>query len=689
MLELKLSLLGGMEIVDGTIGGQPLTRKARALLAYLALHPNQSHSREKLAGIFWGSVPDAQARTNLRQALSTLRRTLAAANGTPILAESDLIAINPNGLQLDVRNFEALIDKATTESLEKALVLYKGDLFDGFSLKEPAFEEWAAIERARLRMRAIEALETLVVRYRDTKNYAMCLQHAVRLLAVDPLREDMHREVMRIHAAQGHINAAMKQYEVCCEILRRELGIQPEVRTRELCREIRNRRERPGDRTGALHDHETTALTDSKTTPDDNPLPNDAWSAVQLDLSVPGKPSVAVLPFANEGGDPEKAYFANGLTENIIAGLTRFRDLFVIGFPSSSLAQLASQDAQELGQRLGVANLVIGSVRRSGDRVRATVQLVDTQSGQRLWVERVDRDFDDMFEVQDEITDIIVATLAGRIEQASRHRSVRKPAGTLSAYDYVLRARECMRQGSKPDELAARSYLDRAIAEDPEYAAAYAAYAYSYIHEYEAPWSPDRDDARKRAFELARKAVSLDETDSIARRVLAYAAHYCGEVELACKEIETALALNPNDYSNTCVKAWILNFGGRPEKGLACRDRSLRINPFTPDNCLFDAGIALYMLKNYDKSVESFARMGSWDLLRLPCLAAGHAQFGNTKEAATVADAARAAIRATYGDVCSEARDRWQNYAWSVLKFRRESDRAHLMAGFRKAGLME
>ena len=689
MSELKLSLFGGLEIGGGASGVQLPTRKARALLAYLALHPDKMQSREKLAGMFWGSVPDIQARTNLRQALSSLRRALSNANGARILAESDSIYLEPNDLSLDVREFETLIDRATIDSLEKAVELYKGDLFEGFSLKEHGFEEWAAIERSRLRLRAIEALESLVARYRDAKDYARCLQCGLRLLSIDPLREDMHREVMCIHAAQGQVNAAIKQYEVCCEAMRRELGIQPEVRTRELCREIRNRREQSSVDAGAQYDPAAPALTDGSAPISDASLPTDAWAATQLDLTLPYKPSVAVLPFSDGGADCDQSYLANGMTEGVIAGLTRFRDLFVIGFPTAKAAQHASPDAQELGRQLGVAHLVFGSVRRSGGRVRAMVQLVDAQTGQRLWAERYDRAFDDIFEIQDEITDIIVATLAGRIEQASRSRSIRKPAGTLSAYDYVLRARECMRKGTKPDELAARSYLDRAIAEDPEYGPAYAGYAYSYIHEYEAPWSLNRDDARDRAFDLARKAVALDETDSIAHRALAYAAHYCGKTEFARKEIETALALNPNDYSNTCVKAWILNFGGQPEKGLACRDRSLRVNPLTPDNCLFDAGIAQYMLKMYDRSTESFARMGSWDLLRLPCLAAGHAQLGHKAEAGAAAKSARKAIRATYGDDDTAAFDQWRDYAWAVLKFRRDQDREHLMVGFRKSGLVD
>src|SRR5262249_22970192 len=244
MHDLELSLLGGLEVTSDAVADAPLARKARGLLAYLALHPRQAQSREKLAALFWSGIPEAQARMNLRQALSGLRKALSSTDGVHLLTAGDHISLHLNGVAIDVERFEALVEQSTTDSLEQALALYRGDLLDGFSLKEEAFEEWVVAERVRLRLRAIEALEKLIADYRAKQNHARWLRAAVRLLTLDPLREDIHREVMRIHAAQGHLGSAVKQYETCRDILLRELGVQPEAETQKLFQEIRRRRER-------------------------------------------------------------------------------------------------------------------------------------------------------------------------------------------------------------------------------------------------------------------------------------------------------------------------------------------------------------------------------------------------------------------------------------------------------------
>jgi TolB-like protein len=162
-----------------------------------------------------------------------------------------------------------------------------------------------------------------------------------------------------------------------------------------------------------------------------------------------------VLPFVNMSGDAEQEYFSDGITENIITGLTRFRELFVIAGKSSVAARDGAADLQQIGHRLGVAHIVEGSVRKAGNRVRVTAQLIDAASGHRVWAEHYDRDLDDIFAVQDEITNIIVATLAGRIEEASRQRAMQKPVEDMETYDFLLRGRQCLKRGTKDDLLRA------------------------------------------------------------------------------------------------------------------------------------------------------------------------------------------------------------------------------------------
>jgi tetratricopeptide (TPR) repeat protein len=244
-----------------------------------------------------------------------------------------------------------------------------------------------------------------------------------------------------------------------------------------------------------------------------------------------------------------------------------------------------------------------------------------------------------------------------------------------------------MRRSTKHDELAARSYLERAIELAPKHAASHAALALNYIHEYESPWSEDPQSAVDRAFESAQEAVALDQADSVAHRALAYAAHYRGELELARKEIDRAITLNPNDYSNLCVKAWILNFSGHPEAALVCRDKSLRINPFSPDNCLLDIGVAYYTMREYGHSAETFGEMSSWNLLRHACLAACQAQLGQGAEALATAARALEAARSEFAGEGADAVGAWLAYVRRMFRFRKPDDWAHLLEGFRKAGI--
>lgn len=688
MSNLKLSLLGGLEIGGELAAGSPLTRKARALLAYLALRSGHSQSREKLAALFWGQTADPQARTNLRQTLSALRKALSSGSGAHLLTEGDHVALDLNGIVVDVARFEELVAGSTPEDLEQAVALYRGDLLDGFGLREEGFEEWVRGERERLRAAAVTVLDKLVTHYCNAQDFGRCVQSAIRLLALDPLREDIHRALMRAYAAQGRLSLALKQYDICREALQRELAVQPEPETQKLLRELRARRARSNGPEPA----EQMAVSDAQIE-DRRDVDSGASDAAGQQPRtaggppLPERPSVVVLAFENKGSDPDQAYFADGITENIITGLTRFRDLFVIALKSSLIARTRAADVNEIGRQLGVAHVVDGSVRKAGSRVRVTVQLIDAASTHRIWAEQYDRCLDDIFVVQDEITDVIVATLAGRIEEAGRLRATQKPPQDMAAYDYLLRAREAMRHYRQEGERAARSCLERALRYDPKYAAAHAALAYSYIHEYESTWSQTPQTAIERAYALAQAAVALDETDSVAHRALAYACHYRGMWELAKREIDRAMALNPNDYPNLCVKSWILLFSGQPVEALVCLDEALRLNPFAPDNCYLSIGVAEYTAHRYSAASETFGKMSSWDTLRYACLAACHGQLGQEREARAAAAKWLEAARAEFARETVDPMARWRSYVDCMFRFRKPGDLEHLLDGLRKVGL--
>ncbi|RUV05134.1 alpha/beta fold hydrolase [Mesorhizobium sp. M6A.T.Cr.TU.017.01.1.1] len=245
MAHPHLRLLGGFDFAGGAGAAPVFSRKARAMVAYLALQSGHSQSREKLAALLWGGNSEAQARMNLRQALSAIKKAMDASDGGRFLTDGHSITFNLDNLDFDVARFQALAANSAPEDLEQALLVYRGDLLDGFGLKEEPFEDWLRVERERLRAMAVAALDKLVAHYCTTNDPASCVRSATRLLAMEPLREDAHRALMRAYAAQGRLNLALKQYENCRGALQRELNLQPEPETRHLYEDLRTRRMTP------------------------------------------------------------------------------------------------------------------------------------------------------------------------------------------------------------------------------------------------------------------------------------------------------------------------------------------------------------------------------------------------------------------------------------------------------------
>ncbi|MEE9479700.1 MAG: adenylate/guanylate cyclase domain-containing protein, partial [Kiloniellales bacterium] len=244
---------------------------------------------------------------------------------------------------------------------------------------------------------------------------------------------------------------------------------------------------------------ETAALKTGKTAPT---------------LALPDKPSIAVLPFDNMSGDPDQAYFSDGMTEDIITELARFRSLFVIARNSSFAFRDRTTDVAEIGRQLGVQYVVEGSVRKAGNRVRVTAQLIDAATANHIWAERYDRDLDDIFAVQDEVVRTVVATLAGRLEQAGRESAKQKPPSNLGAYDFFLRGRNHFYHMTCSDNRTAQEMFAKAIELDPGYAPAHAGLAKSNFLDWFGGWSADLQASRQRGVALAEKAVALDDTDS-------------------------------------------------------------------------------------------------------------------------------------------------------------------------------
>jgi DNA-binding SARP family transcriptional activator len=238
MRSLRIQLLGGFAVhVDGEGPFSLSARKARALLAYLALPPGRAHSREKLTSLLWGDTPDGQARQAFRQTLSRLRRALGEA-GSTLVDVGDTVALSADRVTIDAVQFEAAATSGERASLEQAAALYRGDLLEGLDVEEAPFDEWRLVERERLRELALETLARLLREQTRAEEVAPAIQTALRLLALDPLQEAVHRALMQLLLGQGRRAAALQQYQACVAALQRELGVEPEEATRRLYREI-------------------------------------------------------------------------------------------------------------------------------------------------------------------------------------------------------------------------------------------------------------------------------------------------------------------------------------------------------------------------------------------------------------------------------------------------------------------
>jgi len=354
-------------------------------------------------------------------------------------------------------------------------------------------------------------------------------------------------------------------------------------------------------------------------------------------LTLPDRPSIAVLPFDNLSGQPEETYFSDGITEDIITGLARFRMLFVIARNSSFAFRGKSINLTEVGRKLGVSFILEGSVRRAGQRVRITAQLIEAATGAHLWAERYDRAIDDIFAVQDEVAQTIVSTLVKRIEDAKLEQSLRKPTTSLAAYDCLLRGLAHFRSDAEGANQLALEMFEKAVALDPRYAVAHA-YA-AYVPVVMNGHASASAEVLEIAFARARHALELDPQENRCHRVLSTLYLYRREFDMAERHIQRAYDLNPNDAEVLIFRGRVLATRGRSQEALACFEVAFRLNPLYQYSSGYSSlfGVALYALGRFEEAAQALKRVprpNSWSNARL---AACYAKLGRTAEAQTTA----------------------------------------------------
>jgi adenylate cyclase len=404
------------------------------------------------------------------------------------------------------------------------------------------------------------------------------------------------------------------------------------------------------------------------------------------DLTLPDKPSIAVMPFANPNEDANQAYLADGIVEDIITELSRFSELFVIARNSSFQYKGKAIDVRQIGRELGVRYVLEGSVRRGSDRIRISAQLIDAATGTHRWAERYDRALEDIFAVQDEVVRTIVAILAAHVRKAETERTRAKPPRSWQAYDYYLKAVDAMiawlRSLAVDHLYEARRLLQQSLAIDPSYARSYAIMANTYI----AVWFNQVDadflnpGALDQAHRFARRAVEIDPNVPEAHAQLGFALMARHEIDASIAAFERANALNPNVVS--WQFGWALVRAGDPRRAIDVINAYVRLDPFHAPFVSAFLGLAHYMLKEYMQALPLLRDCVS----RSPnlrngyvLLAATYAQIGKLEEArAAVAEVMRIEPDYTIGGTSR-----------LLTTFKNPADDQHYFDGLRKAGLPE
>jgi DNA-binding SARP family transcriptional activator len=652
--DLTIRLLGNFAVADRD--GNPVSvpgAKQRALLAYLALNAGRPIPRDRLMTLLWGERFDEQARQSLRQALTKVRK-LASSEKPLLRTDGDSISFDAEVVAVDAVEFERIAADENPDSYSRATELYGGELLDNLILRETAFDEWVSGERARFNALACTVFERAARHRQAQGDPAVAIDIVQRLVRLDPLRESSHRLLMQLFAESGQRAAALKQYASCATLLSVELGVEPDAETKRLLQEIRKAEGAPEPRVAPA-------------------LPSAAPPS--------SKPTIAVLPIADLSDDANATSLSRGMTEDLIAALTKYHWLSVVGRFAAT---------HEPDQLLGVARdqgvdyAFEGSLRKLGGRLRVNVQLIELRSGRYLWVQRYDRQLENVFAVQDEIVELIAGALEPEIASAEWQRAREKDEASLDAWDYYHLGLAAQYEFSKESNLEAQRLFRKAVEMDGTLAAAHARLAYAMVIGAIYFEARPVDEILEEALRLARTAARLDDQDAIAHFALGRTHLARGEYDPSVRELEAAIELNPTFAQAHCALGDSLAYAGRLDEAIPRFQEAVRISPHDPYRWAFLTYGAMAYLFRHDH--ETAARWAH-EAVRVPnahygahvALVAALGHLGRREESA----AALAELRRIRPDFCCKlARERL-----FYLKDQKQLD--HYIEGLRKAGLPE
>lgn len=647
--------------------GRPIAlpgRKDRALLSYLSAHAGQPQARDRLVELIWPDAAEGAGRASLRQALSTIRKALGEPAGALLVADRDTIVLRSERLGCDVAALEALA--AAPAPLAPAIPT--GEFLEGLSGVSAEFDSWRATEQARLAALATRLLTAAADRAEAERRLADAAALLARALTIDPLAEATHRRLMRVQAAMGRTDAALRQFRAIESLLDAELGIRPDGETLALVREIRAMRQQHG----------------APATPmpgDPQPLGNDPQTSGGSGPPRPDKPSVAVLPFQNIGADPDQEAFADGLSDEIVTMLCKIDRLFVVALSSTLIYKGRTVDLHQVSREQGVHHILAGSVRRAGERVRVSAQLVDAETGQQLWGDRFDRELGDIFALQDEIAREVAVALQVELTDGEQARIFAGGTRDFAAWELTVRGAELVNRHVREDAVRARALLEQAVGRDPDYAVAWCQLGWCHWSDARHFWTDSDARSLALAWEIGERAHQLDPEAAEPFALLAMTAMQQGRFDEAAELATDAARRGAGHSFVNAIAAMVHSYCGNPQEATALVRRAIRLAPVHPNWYRILLARSELFAGNPQATVDLLA---GWDgyfegLFAFPAyLIVALMETGHADEAARVASEALA------------AEPHFTISAWRApLKMRNAADLARLTDALTALGLPE
>jgi DNA-binding SARP family transcriptional activator/TolB-like protein len=590
---LAVTIFGGIDISYGQSEVRLTGRKARALLAYLALSETGREPRDRLAGLFWPDNSEQNARASLRQVLLDLREALSSCGCQAVVTGRQDVELVSNEIDLDLTRI--LRDIAAGRAPEVLLIQPRAGetILFGYDDVSPLFQEWLVATRVRVQERLVRGLEQGYANEALPRRERRLLAEAV--LMIDPLHEAACRMVMLLAAEDGEIGSALRAYDNLYKALGDELDMEPSGPTRELVAEIKlghfdrlETRPGPGD---------NARMSGSGSDPQRNP----GGTALGF------RPSIAVLPFLERSAQGGDGFIGDAIAEDIIAALASLPDVLVISRNSTLRYRHAPADIPLIGRELGVRYVCSGTVRRSENRLRVFAELADAETLAIIGTASFEGDTGDLFVLENRLTERILQTIAPHIHRAELLRARSKRTENLDAYESMLRGLDLLYRLSQSEFEQARQLFERSISLDDNYAAPYAFLALWHTLRVTQGWSSEPQADRVKADEFASAALLRDPNDPHALSLSGHVrALLFREFDAAFDLFDRALRATPNSVFAWARSSPAFSYSGNAAEGRRRAEEALRLSPLDPHVFFTYSALALadYVEGDYERAIE-------------------------------------------------------------------------------------